>query len=91
MRRSGNAWILLIMVICGAVIGGLAAEILSPYPFFKWMSLGGSGGYRELFAFSFNPLIDMHVLKFGFNLAVRINAGSIIGIFLAILLYNTRR
>ena len=26
MRRSGNAWILLIMVICGAVIGGLAAE-----------------------------------------------------------------
>lgn len=78
------------MVVCGAVIGGLVAEILSPYPFFQWMSLGGSEGYRELFSFNLDPLLDTYALRMGLNLAVRINAGSIIGIFLAILLYTRR-
>lgn len=90
MRKSRSAWVLLIMVISGAIIGGLVAQILSPYPFFKWMSLGGSGGYRELFSFSLNPLIDTYAIRLGLDLTIRINAGSLIGMFLAILLYSRR-
>ncbi|GEM_PF-1167373 len=87
MRKGKSAWILLVLVLLGALIGGFVGELLSPYKFFKWMSLGGQNGYKELFSFSLSPLIDTHVLRLGISMTLRINAGSIIGMLLAALLY----
>ncbi len=90
MRRHRNVWVLLISVLCGAIIGGLAGELLSVYPFFRWMSLGSSSGFRELLSVSLNP-IDAYVIRLGFSFAIRINAGSLIGIFVALVFYYSRR
>jgi len=88
MRNKRNAWVLLILLISGAVIGGLAGEALSRNEFFSWMSFGGVNGYRNLISFSLNPLIDARVLRLGFDFSLSINAGSIIGMLLGILAYT---
>ncbi|MDD4496408.1 MAG: DUF4321 domain-containing protein [Eubacteriales bacterium] len=87
MRKSKSVWLLIVLVLLGATIGGFIGQLLSKYEFFSWMSLGGSSGYRELFSFSFNPLFDAHVLSMDFGMTLRVNAGSIIGMILAIILY----
>lgn len=87
MRSRRNPWILCLLLLVGALVGGVAGEFLSQYPFFKWMSFGGANGYKDLFAFSLNPALDVRVLRFGFDFALRINAGSILGIILAIILF----
>jgi uncharacterized membrane protein YciS (DUF1049 family) len=40
-----------------------------------------------LFAITFNPLVDSGVMRLGFDLALRVNAGSILGMILGILIY----
>lgn len=87
MRGKRNAWLLIILLLSGAVIGGLIGEALSKYTYFSWMSFGGVNGYRNLIAFSLDPLIDARVLRLGLNFAVNINAGSVIGMVLAIFIY----
>jgi hypothetical protein len=87
MRNKRNPWILIILLIFGALAGGFAGEFLVQYPYMSWIGFGGVNGYRELFSFSFNPLIDFKVFKFGFDLALRINAGSIIGMISGFLVF----
>ena len=87
MRGKRTPWTLVILLLVGAVAGGLLGEALSGYEFFKWMSFGGVNGYRNLFAFSMDPLIDARVLRFGLNLSVGINAGSLAGMLLGLLIY----
>lgn len=88
MRGKRNAWLLLILLLFGALAGGLVGEALSGYEYLRWMSFGGTDGYRNLFAFSLDPLFDTRVLKFGFNMALRINAGSILGMLAGIFVYS---
>lgn len=87
MRNKRNPWILLILLLFGALVGGILGEFLSAYPYFTWMSFGGSNGYKELFAFSMNPAFDFRVIRFGFDFALKVNAGSLAGIILAIFLF----
>ena len=87
MRNRRNPWLLIIFLLCGALAGGLAGEFLSQFRYLSWMSFGGINGYKNLFAFSLDPAINVGVLKFGFNAALGINAGSIVGMLLGILLF----
>lgn len=72
------------LLLAGALIGGFIGEFASRYPFFEWMSFGGRNGYREIFSFSLNPALDTYVMRFGFSFALRVNAGSILGMVIAI-------
>ena len=87
MRNKRNPWVLVVFLLAGALIGGVAGEFLSRFTYFTWMSFGGVDGYRDLFAFSMNPALDLRVLKFGFDVALGVNAGSILGMILAILIF----
>lgn len=87
MRRTRSYKRLLIFVLAGAVIGGILGEILSQFKGLEWIALGGSNGYRELFSLNYNPLINTNFLRLGFDLAVRVNLGSIIGIITGVILY----
>jgi F0F1-type ATP synthase assembly protein I len=87
MRNKRSPWLLVVLILSGALIGGLLSELLAGNPFFAWMSFGGANGYRELFAITFNPLVDSGVMRLGFDLALRVNAGSILGMILGILIY----
>lgn len=83
MRNKKNPLFLFVLLLFGALIGGIAGEFLSRYPYLTWMSFGGVNGYRDLFAFSLNPAVDFRVIRFGFDFALKVNAGSIVGIILA--------
>lgn len=87
MRNRKSPWTLIILLLSGALLGGIAGELLSQYPFFSWVSLGGTSGYRELFAFSLNPLLDTHVIRLGIDFAFRINAVSLLGMILGTFIY----
>ena len=91
MRKSRSIWFIIAMVLIGAAIGGFIGQFLSQYEFFKWMSFGGENGYLELFDFSFYPLFDAHVLSIGFSIAMRLNAGSVIGMILSLFSCRGRR
>ena len=88
MRNRRSPWVLLLLILAGALIGGVAGGILARYPSLAWISLGGANGYRELLAFSMNPLVDTHVIRLGFEFALRVNAGSLLGMILGIILYT---
>ncbi|MCR4435264.1 MAG: hypothetical protein QHH06_07990 [Clostridiales bacterium] len=87
MRSKRSPWILCLLLLSGALIGGIAGEYLSRLPYMGWMGFGGVNGYRDLFAFTLDPLIDVRVLRLGLNFALRVNAGSLIGIILGIILF----
>lgn len=87
MRSRRNPWLLVVLLMAGALIGGICGELLSGYRYFGWMSFGGVNGYRELFSFSLSPAVDLRVLRLGFDLSLKINAGSIIGMLLGFLVF----
>ena len=83
MRNKKNPLLLFVLLLFGALIGGLAGEFLSRYPYMSWISFGGVNGYKDLFSFSMNPALDFRVIRFGFDFALKVNVGSIAGIILA--------
>lgn len=87
MKNRRNPWVLFLLLLAGAMIGSFAGEALAGFPYFSWVSFGGSNGYRDLFAFSMHPLLDIRVLKLGFDVSLSVNAGSIVGMILGILVY----
>ena len=87
MRNKRSWGLLIVLLLFGALAGGLLGEFLSQFSYFTWMSFGGTNGYKELFAFSLNPALDFRIVRFGFDFALKINAGSIIGMILALLVY----
>lgn len=91
MKKSRNLWLVVLMVVLAAIIGGFIGEYLTQYSFFKWMSFGADNGYREIMNIDLRPLLDTRVLSFGFNLSLRINAGSIIAMIIAIIIFGRRR
>jgi hypothetical protein len=86
MKGKRNPWLLLVLLLFGALVGGIAGEALSGMRFFEWMSFGGKDGYRDLISFTLKSM-DFRVIKIGFDFALRVNAGSIIGIVLSIFAY----
>lgn len=87
MRNKKSPWILLILVMFGSLIGGIAGEFLARFPYLYWMDFGGVNGYRDLFSISMDPAFDIRILRFGFDVALRVNAGSILGIVLAVFVF----
>lgn len=79
-RESGkNGWIMLLMVVCGLVVGGFLGELLGQYlPILKYGYNLGVSAHEWNF----------HVLKLTFGLNFNINMFSVLGIVLAIYLYR---
>lgn len=76
---SRNGWVMLLMVICGLVVGGFLGELLGKYiPILKY-------GYKlGISAHEWN----LHVLKVTFGLSFDVNMFSILGIILAIYIFR---
>lgn len=87
MRRSRNPVLFVVFILVGGLLGGILGEILSQLHGLEWIKMGGANGYRQLFSFSFNPLISTNFMDFSLSLAVRVNFGSLIGIIAGVLLY----
>ena len=80
--KEKNIWILLIFILSGLVVGGLLGELASKVDFLWWLGYGQSFGLTS-------PLeLDLSMIKITFALSFKINIASIIGLFLAILIYR---
>lgn len=76
-RRNG--WVLLLVLLCGIIIGGFIGEVLGNLiPVLKYgYSLGVSP-----------HTYDLRILKLTFGLSFDINMFSILGIIISIIIYR---
>ena len=80
--KGKNAWIAILFIFAGLVIGGLLGEVASQVEWLNWLSYGQTFGIDE-------PLVlNMNVLSLTFAFALHINIASIIGLAIAIFLYK---
>ena len=80
--KGKNAWIVILFIFAGLVIGGLLGELASQVDWLNWLSYGQSFGIDE-------PLVlNMNVLSLTFAFSIHINIASIIGLAIAIFLYK---
>ncbi|WP_372998191.1 DUF4321 domain-containing protein [Lutispora sp.] len=78
-NQKGNGWILLLILLCGIIIGGFIGEVLGNLiPILKYgYSLGVSP-----------HTYDLRILKLTFGLSININMFSILGIIISIIIYR---
>lgn len=80
--KGKNAWIAILFIFAGLVIGGLLGEVASQVDWLNWLSYGQTFGIDE-------PLVlNMNILSLTFAFALHINIASIIGLAIAIFLYK---
>ena len=82
--RNKNAWICILFILAGLVIGGLIGQLASGVDFLWWLS------YGQEFGLSLDaPLtLDLGVLKLTFAMMFKINIASILGVIISILIYR---
>lgn len=82
MAREKNVWILLVLILSGIVIGGLIAMLASNVSWLSWLAYGEEFGTN-------GPLgLDLSILKLSFELRLKINVASIVGMIAAIIVYR---
>ena len=82
MAREKNIWILLVLLLSGIVIGGLIATFAVNVSWLSWLAYGEEFGTN-------GPLgIDLSILKLSFELRLKINVASIVGMIIAIFVYR---
>ena len=80
--KEKNIWVLLVFILSGIVVGGLIGEISSSVDFLWWLAYGNSFGLT-------NPVtLDLSVITLTLGLSFKLNIASILGMFLAILIYR---
>ena len=80
--KNKNGWIMLVILLCGIVLGGFIAYLTQNVGALSWLNFGQTFGLTE-------PLtLDLGILVLTFGLTIRITIGSIIGLILGIILYK---
>ncbi len=80
--RDKNAWIVILFIFAGLVIGGLLGQVASQVDWLSWLAYGQTFGIQDPF------ILDMNVLSLTFAFSIQINIASIIGLAIAIFLYR---
>lgn len=81
---KGKAWICLVFILAGLVIGGLIGQLASGVDFLWWLSYG-----KEFGLSLDSPLtLDLGVLKLTFGLMIKINIASILGVIISLFIYR---
>ena len=81
-EKKKNVWILLVLLLSGIVIGGLIASLATNVSWLSWLAYGEEFGTN-------GPLgVDLSILKLSFELRLKINVASIVGMIIAIFVYR---
>lgn len=83
--KGKSAWILILFILCGIVIGGLLGELAASVSWLSWLS------YGQEFGLATPVNLNLQVINITFGLMFKINIASIIGIVVAILMYRFMR
>ena len=79
-----NTFVFLLVILTGAVVGGLIAQLTAGIPGLRWLSYGASFGVSTA-----SPLVvDLAVIKLVFGCMLEINIATILGIVAALLIYR---
>ena len=82
MRAKTEPWMLVLMILVGAVIGSLLWSLVTPYlpeVFAKSIAVGTTGA----------PLsVDLGVLSLTLGLTLHVNIGSMLGMIAAFIIYR---
>ncbi len=82
MKKSRSTTALLILLLCGVVLGGFIGTLASGIGALSWLDYGQTFGLT-------NPLmLDLGVMSITFGLTIRISIASILGVVIAILIYR---
>jgi hypothetical protein len=83
MRRDRNPWILLLVLLFGAIAGSAVGHILSKYVPVLGQSVGGG----------LEPPVTLDLVVLTLTLGVRLalNIGTAVGVIISLMLYFGRR
>ena len=84
--RSGKAWVLLLLMLCGVVIGSFLGLLTKDISWLSWLDYGmtfgiGSGEGGAL-------VLNLGVITLSFGMSIKISIASIIGVVIAFLIYR---
>ena len=77
-----NNWTLLVILLCGIVLGGFLGQLASNVSFLHWLAYGNTFGLTS------PVVLDLGVLVLTFGLTININIASIIGLIIGIIIYR---
>ncbi|MCM1180158.1 MAG: DUF4321 domain-containing protein [Clostridium sp.] len=81
-HTTKNNWTLLIILLCGIVLGGFLGQLASQVSFLSWLSYGNTFGLTS-------PIVlDLGILVVTFGMTITINIASIIGLIIGIIVYR---
>lgn len=80
--RSKNAWVLVLLLLAGVVLGSFIGHITNGISWLSWLDYGMTFGLT-------NPVtLDVGVLVLTFGLTIHFSIASIIGIVVAAIIYH---
>ncbi len=77
-----NNWTLLVILLCGIVLGGFLGTLAAKVDFLSWLSYGNTFGLTS------PVVLDLGILVITFGLKITINIASIIGLIIGIIVYR---
>ena len=84
MKKLGskNAWVLLLLMLAGIVLGGFIGTLTQSVEGLSWLNYGQSFGLDS-------PIIlNLGIIIITFGLSIKITIASIIGLILATIIYR---
>lgn len=93
-RKSGsdggkNAWILLVVILSGVVLGGFLGELLSMLgsaiswlEFLRWLNYGFDFGFSSPFT------LDLGIITITFGFTIKLTLCGIIGLLAGVFIYK---
>lgn len=85
--KTGRTWVLLLLMLCGVVIGSFLGLLTKDISWLSWLDYGmtfGIGSSAEAGAMCLN----LGVITLTFGLSIKISIASILGIVIAFLIYR---
>ena len=85
--KTGKGWVLLLLMLCGVVIGGFLGMLTKDISWLSWLDYGMTFGIgTDAGAGAF--VLNLGVLVLTFGLTIKISIASIIGVVIAFLIYR---
>lgn len=84
MKKAGskNAWVLLLLMLAGIVLGGFIGTLTQNVAGLSWLNYGQSFGLDS-------PIVlNLGILVITFGLSIKITIASILGLILAAFIYR---
>ena len=86
MAAAGNSrknnWVLIVILLCGIVLGGYLGALASNISWLSWLS------YGQTFGLTSPVVLDLGIFVLTFGLTITINIASIIGLIIGIIVYR---